>query len=410
MPINNETNIVDICLPLSVIIPTYNRGASIEDCVRTCQRFAGGVQIEFVVVDDGSSDDTVQRLEHMSLEMTNLKWSSVPRGGAGHARNVGAAMASHDIILFIGDDIRPLNHNFFRAHAELHTKYKGTDLAVLGKIVWPRHPSCDVTFTMSHIQGNGGEQFGYAHFAPYNFLDYRFFYTANISIKKNIVMDWTNDGFSKAFFNAGYEDIEFAYRLSQRIEGLRILYTPASIGSHYHDYSINNFISRQINAGMMAYIFVELHPEVAEDISVADLMKDLQLPLIGSSENQSLADYISVIEGLKSWARLFDNQFKCGSERWHEDLLSAVFELSYSQGFIMSWDQPNANLAAAYSGILSKFMARMDRAVFHEVTGNVLSSAFLSPWRPQRLLLSLRRWAERKPLMVAVAHFFRRIV
>jgi glycosyltransferase involved in cell wall biosynthesis len=76
--------------------------------------------------------------------MPNLRWKSVGNGGPGQARNIGAAMASKGIVLFLGDDIQPANDDFFRVHAELHTIRPEQNLAVLGKVVWPNRTDLPV--------------------------------------------------------------------------------------------------------------------------------------------------------------------------------------------------------------------------------------------------------------------------
>src|SRR5690606_38036181 len=146
----------------------------------------------------------------------------------------------------------PVDDAFFRVHAELHARHPELEFAVLGKVVWPDRRELDVNPVMAHVQGPGGEQFGYADLKPYTFLDWRFFYTANVSVKRGLVDDWPGEGFSSAFPLAAYEDAEFAYRMMQRDPPLRLFYTPASLGTHHHPFSADAFMARQVAAGMMA--------------------------------------------------------------------------------------------------------------------------------------------------------------
>jgi len=323
-------------------------------------------------------------------------------------------MASREVILFIGDDITPANANFFRVHAEMHARYRGRDIGVLGKTVWPNDPAYNISYVMSHIQGRGGAQFGYADLSPYSFIDYRFFYTSNISIKRDVINDWLTEGFSQEFTGAGYEDIEFAYRLTGTL-GFRIFYAPAATAIHDHQYDINGFINRQIHAGMMAHVFVRLHPEVAPMIGVEEVGRNLQ-ETPGADDAAVTADYLSVVEGIKSWARLVEAQFKLGSEHWHEDFLHAVFALCYGQGYIFGWKYPRPNLAAAYRGLLLEFTARMQRVIHHEVTGHAMQTRLFAPWMPGNQaraghvtvparggrFRALRSWARQRPLLARI--------
>lgn len=397
---------------ISVVIPTYNRGELLERTLRRSQAYAGPVDLEFVVIDDGSRDDTATRLEALERELPNLRWRSVPNGGPGQARNLGAALAKHDVVLFMGDDIQPKDERFFATHAELHARHPERSLAVLGKIVWPNRPRGEVNFIMAHIQGPHGEQFGYADLHPYSFLDWRFFYTANVSVKRGIVDDWMSEGFSDAFTQAAYEDAEFAWRMMRSPDPLRIFYTPASVGTHHHQYSASSFLERQTTAGLMARIFVDLHPdpEVRHLIGLVGVMHALETPLdaVGS---RNAADFLSVIEGLKSWVRLVDQHQDFGSQAWHDELLGAIFRLCYLQGFVTASSGPTANTAAAYYLILDEFVRSIQRVIHVELSGRVLDGrgveslfSMVPLGGPPAPVSWLRAWAKRQPVLVRLWH------
>lgn len=393
---------------LSVVIPTHNRGAQIERCLLECTRLAGGVDLEFVVIDDGSTDDTSARLERLSASLPKLIWRSVSNEGPGAARNLGASLATRDVLLFMGDDITPANENFFTVHSEMHARMPEVEVAILGKSTWPTQPAYDVSFVMSVVQGRSGEQFAYADLTPYSFLDYRFFYTSNVSMKRGAVRDWLSEGFSSAFAAAAYEDVELAYRLHKDL-GLRILYAPAALARHDHRYTVADFIERQVSAGMMAHTFVRLHPEIATRLTVDGIARDLRKA--ASTDDAALvAEYLAVVEGIKSWARLLERHFNLGAEYWHADLLHAVFALCHGHGFILAWDEPRPNLAAAYRSLLVSFSTQMQRAIHHEATGHVLDDSLFAPWKRGRRLApwrrdALRNWAQGRPLLVRLYRF-----
>ncbi|MFP8873425.1 MAG: glycosyltransferase family 2 protein, partial [Myxococcota bacterium] len=191
---------LDALSSISVVIPTHNRCSLLIETLERCRDFSKGMDMEFVVIDDGSTDETKARLEELAKTLPGLIWQSVENRGPGQARNLGASLASKDVILFTGDDIQPRDPDFFRVHAELHAQSPGDNLAVLGKVVWPNQRGRKgVNFVMAHVQGVGGEQFGYSDLHPYSFVDWRFFYTANVSVRRNLVDDWRAEGFSDAF-------------------------------------------------------------------------------------------------------------------------------------------------------------------------------------------------------------------
>jgi GT2 family glycosyltransferase len=352
---------------ITVIIPTYNRGAALEETLTRCVDASSGAEVEFVVVDDGSTDDTPARLERLSKQWPNLRWISVPNGGQGQARNIGVGMASYEIVMFQGDDIRPSSDDFYSHHINAHRLMPSLGVAVLGKIIWPNNANERISFVMSHVQGRGENQFGYYSLIPYSWLDWRFFYTSNVSLKKSAVADWVAGGFNRSFRAYGWEDAELAYRLHKKTQGgFRVFYTPAAVATHHHQYNVDQFVNRQLAVGSMAKTFLEFHPDVAKQIGLAQLHRILTSEKKDSAQVDHL---ISMIEGIKAWPKVIEQRYNLGSQNWHADLLTAVFELCYLQGFVMSHSDPNANYAAAYTYILERFQERMATAASFEVFG-----------------------------------------
>jgi len=352
---------------MSVIIPTYNRGKLLCEALRRCAEVSRGLPVEFIVIDDGSRDDTPERLAGLEGVVPNLQWRSIPNGGPGQARNLGASLARKDIVLFFGDDIRPCNDDFFRVHLDAHEKFPKLGSAVLGKVIWPSGPNDNANFVMQHIQGRGGEQFGYYDFQPYTWLDYRFFYTCNVSVKRRLVDDWMTEGFSPAFVAAAYEDTEFAYRMQKRC-GLAVFYTPGSVGEHWHEYSIETFVNRQLSAGMMLKVFLDLHPELAGAFDDRDVIQALASDRF-REDTEMLAHVTAVFEGITSLAKLLSHTQRLGSQNWHNDLLTAVFRLAHSEGVLMAYATPSSNLTAGRLKALEKFQETILGSIHREVLG-----------------------------------------
>lgn len=89
-------------LPLvSVVIPCYNRAAVLERSVRSvlAQSYA---ELELIVVDDGSTDQTRQVVE--KIEDPRLRYVYQKNAGACAARNHGAALAKGEYIAFHDSD------------------------------------------------------------------------------------------------------------------------------------------------------------------------------------------------------------------------------------------------------------------------------------------------------------------
>lgn len=89
---------------MSVIIPTRNRASLVVDAVSSALN-QEGVNVEVIVVDDGSVDDTPAVLSAIAdARVTVIRRSS--DHGEPNARNAGVAAASHEWIAFLDDDDR----------------------------------------------------------------------------------------------------------------------------------------------------------------------------------------------------------------------------------------------------------------------------------------------------------------
>lgn len=86
----------------AVIIPTLNRAELVAQLVQTVMSMEGAPD-EIVVVDDGSTDDTAERLSRVP-DVQFVEGSS--RGPAA-ARNAGVASSSSDWLIFLDDDDEP---------------------------------------------------------------------------------------------------------------------------------------------------------------------------------------------------------------------------------------------------------------------------------------------------------------
>lgn len=86
---------------LTVIVPTYNRAELVTRSVTSVldQVF---VDLEMIVVDDGSSDDSVERLS--GIEDDRVRLERQDHAGANAARNLGASLARGTLLVFLDSD------------------------------------------------------------------------------------------------------------------------------------------------------------------------------------------------------------------------------------------------------------------------------------------------------------------
>lgn len=87
---------------ISIIMPTYNRGYIIETAVDSVKRQTYQ-DYELIIVDDGSTDDTAERIKN--YKDTNIKYYLLEcNKGANYARNYGITQANGEFLAFLDTD------------------------------------------------------------------------------------------------------------------------------------------------------------------------------------------------------------------------------------------------------------------------------------------------------------------
>jgi len=92
---------------LSVVIPAFNESHRIEATLVACQRYLEGFgpSYEVIVVDDGSRDDTVSRVQALGADWPALRVIQLPSNqGKGAAVRTGCLDAVGERVLFMDAD------------------------------------------------------------------------------------------------------------------------------------------------------------------------------------------------------------------------------------------------------------------------------------------------------------------
>src|SRR5205085_1624302 len=85
---------------ISVVIPAYNAGRTISAALASV--FAQTYRdFEVIVVDDGSTDDTPERVDEWADRLVSIRQ---PNGGPGRARNEAIARARGRLVAFLDAD------------------------------------------------------------------------------------------------------------------------------------------------------------------------------------------------------------------------------------------------------------------------------------------------------------------
>lgn len=233
---------------LSVIIPTYNRQKTLAKALRALfSQQEVGPNWEIIVVDDGSTDGTGDLVARLSAESpVPLTYLYQENSGPATARNVGIRTAVAPLVLMIGDDILAKPH-LLSKHLSAHQQCPSLQTAVLGPVDWT------LTLTITPFMRWWIEnrfRFGALRAGKVK-PDFWFFYTCNISIKREFLLQ--NGLFDETFRIAAYEDTELAYRLDRA--GLEIHFAPHAAAYHDHPTDLQAACRRMENIGEWSLLF-----------------------------------------------------------------------------------------------------------------------------------------------------------
>jgi len=87
---------------ISVVIPTYNRKEYLQQAISSCFEGNEGVEVEVVVVDDGSTDGTREYLQQLDVNRVHPVFQE--HKGGQYARNCGLSEARGKYVKFLDDD------------------------------------------------------------------------------------------------------------------------------------------------------------------------------------------------------------------------------------------------------------------------------------------------------------------
>jgi glycosyltransferase involved in cell wall biosynthesis len=85
---------------ISVVVPVYNDAGNLRACLSALRDSDAG-DFELIVADDGSTDNSIEVAREFGAKVC----STGGRKGPAHARNIGAAVATGDILAFFDADV-----------------------------------------------------------------------------------------------------------------------------------------------------------------------------------------------------------------------------------------------------------------------------------------------------------------
>ena len=234
---------------LSVVIPTYNRLPILRQCLEALesQVLASPVEeFEVVLVDDGSTDDTVPWLEANAARLPHLRLVRQDHGGAAAGRNRGVDHARGDVIVFIDSDL-VVGNDFLVCHG----------LALQRR--WSQRGD-RLCFTYGAVVNTANFENPRAEPHKLNDLSFAYFATGNVAINRQVL---ERAGlFDTAFRLYGWEDLELGERL--RRMGVELVRCPEAVGYHWHPAlsldQIPRLMAVERERAKMGLVFYRKHP------------------------------------------------------------------------------------------------------------------------------------------------------
>ena len=234
---------------VSVVIPTYNRLPILKKCLDSLenQSLIDEIhQYEIVIVDDGSTDGTINWLEKNIETFPHLRLFQQSHGGPALGRNLGVEKSNGDLIVFIDSDL-VVDKYFLVNHINALIK------------AWRKNGNRKC-FTYGSVINTSN--FNNPKSEPFKIQDlsWAYFATGNVAIDKKVLEK--SGLFDPSFRLYGWEDLELGERL--RNMGVKLIKCPKAIGYHWHPAlaldQIPNLIRIEKERAKMGLIFYRKHP------------------------------------------------------------------------------------------------------------------------------------------------------
>ncbi|MCK4668012.1 glycosyltransferase [Candidatus Dependentiae bacterium] len=248
----------------SIIIPVYNGSRFIESVLLSFEnQTVEQALFEIIFIDDGSTDDSVEKLNKYKDDL-NITIVSQENQGPAAARNVGILKAKGEIILFTDIDCIP-NPNWIE---EMIKPFSDPKIFGVKGTYSTSQKSIVAQFAQVEYE------FKYKYMKRQKYIDFIDTYSAayRASIFKAEVL------FDKDFRFASGEDIALSYYLSDR--GYKMVFNPKAVVEHFHPDSVLKYLKRKYKTAFWRILLYKKFPDrIIRDTHTPQFLK-LQIILL----------------------------------------------------------------------------------------------------------------------------------
>jgi mycofactocin system glycosyltransferase len=230
---------------ISIIIPTRDRAESLVECLESLySQDYPSEQIEIIVIDDGSLDDTPKLVSSFPCTLlTNPK-----SRGQSYCRNIGAQQAKGEILAFLDDDC-VAGRTWLK---DLVPYFEWDSVGAVGGYV--------DGYSDQSLLDRYEKEFSRLNLGKYilrGAKDRTTFYvpTCNTLVRKKAFVE---TGGIRETMRLG-EDVDFCWRM--RDAGWQALYVPSGMVMHKHRNTLGKWLRRRADYGSSEAVLSKLHPQ-----------------------------------------------------------------------------------------------------------------------------------------------------
>jgi GT2 family glycosyltransferase len=242
---------------VSIIVPTLNGASRIGNCLDALLRQAGHRKVEILVVNDGSTDDTVDMVQ----AYPGVRLITQANAGPAAARNRGASEASGAIILFTDDDCVP-NSDWLDAMLK---PFDDSQIVGAKGVYRTRQKELVARFVQIEYEDR------YRLMAGFDSIDFVDTYSAAFRRERFSELN----GYDPSFPLACAEDIELSYRMSAR--GWKMKFVPDAVVYHTHPDTLLRYLKKKYKFAFWRVLAVRKNPSKGLRDSHTPQMMKLQL-------------------------------------------------------------------------------------------------------------------------------------
>jgi GT2 family glycosyltransferase len=242
---------------ISIIIPTFNGASRIGNCLDALLKQMPGRDVDILVVNDGSTDDTAEVVRgYPEVRLINQR-----NAGPAAARNRGALEARGTLLLFTDDDCVP-TPDWLDAMLK---PFDDPEVVGAKGIYRTRQKRLAARFVQIEYEDRYRLM---AHLDCIDFID-----TYSAAFRRDRFLEMA--GYDISFPVACSEDIELSYRMSA--QGWKMKFAPAAIVYHTHPDTLTQYLKKKYKFAYWRVLAVRKNPgKAVKDSHTPQIMK-LQL-------------------------------------------------------------------------------------------------------------------------------------